>query len=320
MILFLYGEDAFRSREKLAEIKNKFLEKTSSGSVPGVVDFEENKNAKISEKIGTGGLFSEKRLIIVKNLLNAPESVQGEALEFFKGKKYLAGDKNTVVVFWESGVPKKGNDVFKYLLKFAKAQNFEKLTGAKLSSWVLERLKKENPEIGISKIALEKLIFFCGGDADRLDSEIKKLGSYKEKGEISENDIELLVKAEISANIFETIEALSSGDKKKALRLLHNQMEQDEDPFYVLNMYVYQFRNLLKIGDFYFQGGRDKNQIARQAKIHPYVVQKGMAQLKNFTFPKLKNVYQKLAEIDLGAKTGKISNLELALDKFVVEM
>lgn len=320
MLLFLYGEDAFRSREKLTEIKNKFLEKTGSGSVPSVVDFEEDKNGRISEKIGAGGLFSEKRLIIVKNLLNAPEAIQGEALEFLKKKKDRIEDKNTVLVFWESGVPKKSNSVFKHLLKFAKAQNFEKLTGAKLSGWVLERLKKENPQIGISKMALEKLVAFCGGDADRLDSEGKKLGSYKEKGEISESDIELLVKAEISANIFETIEALSSGDKKKALRLLHNQMEQDEDPFYVLNMYVYQFRNLLKIGEFYFQGGRDKNQIARQAKIHPYVAQKGMAQLKNFTFPKLKNVYQKLAEIDLGAKTGKISNLELALDKFIVEL
>jgi len=320
MILFLYGHDSFRSRERVAEIKNKFLEKTGPGAVPVVVDFEEDKNARISEKIGAGGLFSEKQLIIFKNLLNATEEVQSEALEFLKRKKDLSDDKNTVAVFWESGVPKKSNGIFKHLLKFSKAQNFEKLSGGKLSSWILSRFKKENPEISISRMALEKLIVFCGGETERLDSEIKKLGSYKEKGEINESDIELLVKAEINANIFETIEALSSGDKKKALRLLHNQLEQDEDPFYVLNMYVYQFRNLLKIGEFYFKGDRDNNQIGRQAKIHPYVAQKGMAQLKNFTLPKLKSIYQKLAEIDLGAKTGKISNLELTLDKFVVEI
>jgi DNA polymerase III delta subunit len=84
-------------------------------------------------------------------------------------------------------------------------------------------------------------------------------------------------------------------------------------------MYVYQFRNLLKIGEFYWQGRRNQHEISKVAKLHPFVVQKTLGQLKNFTEQKLLRIYKKLQELDLKAKTGKI-DINLALDKFVVEI
>ena len=48
MIIFLYGEDGFRSQEKLKGIKDKFLEKNSSGSGLSYFDFEEDKNRVFS--------------------------------------------------------------------------------------------------------------------------------------------------------------------------------------------------------------------------------------------------------------------------------
>jgi DNA polymerase III delta subunit len=67
MIIFLYGEDEFRSLEKLAEIKNKFLEKNKEGAPLSVFDFTE-KDWNIEEiimSISSGGLFSSKKLVKV---------------------------------------------------------------------------------------------------------------------------------------------------------------------------------------------------------------------------------------------------------------
>jgi DNA polymerase III delta subunit len=84
-------------------------------------------------------------------------------------------------------------------------------------------------------------------------------------------------------------------------------------------MYIYQFRNLLKVGDYYFSGLSDKYAIAKKTKLHPFVVQKNLAQLSQFSLNSLKNIYQKLEEIDYKVKNGEIE-IELALDKFIMEL
>ncbi|MCD6149601.1 DNA polymerase III subunit delta [bacterium] len=353
MLLFLYGEDSFRSGEKLAGIKNKFLQKDKIGSGLSIVDFEENgEEANLPEIAGARGLFSVKRLVIAKNLiLSGTAGNQSEALNFLESnKKNLQASQDLVLVFWEKGLPRKNNKLFKFLLANSKSQNFEKLSGGKLSAWILKRVQSLGGKISLP--ALNKLAAYVGSDLFQMDNEIEKLVNYvspsekglsageakvesgEKNGIITETDIDLLVKSKIKANIFETIDALASKDKKKALELLHNQLEKGDDPFYIFSMYVYQFRNLLKIGGFfaqgaapaggqgsasgrYFQGNTNQYEIAKLAKLHPFVAQKGIAQLRGFTLAQLKKIYKKLGEIDFQIKTGKV-DIILALDKFVV--
>jgi DNA polymerase III delta subunit len=49
------------------------------------------------------------------------------------------------------------------------------------------------------------------------------------------------------------------------------------------------------------------------------VVRKSLAQLRNFSFEKLKRIYKNLGEIDLAVKTGRLEK-NLALDKFLAEL
>lgn len=321
MIIFLYGSDDFRSREKLDEIKAKFLEKTHSGSSLSVVDFEEHANARsVFDALQAGGLFSEKKLVIVKNIFSAGTAdIQHEVLQFLETHEYLLHDTDGVTVFWEKGLPKGKPKLFSYFLKKTKNQNFEPLKGKKLSDWAVKRLQEENLQVRFTSQALSLLTLYAGDDLFFLDNEIRKLANYKNEGVISENDVDLLVKSKLEANIFETIEALSSGQKKKALELFHQQLAQGEDAFYIFSMYVYQFRNLLKIAEFYFEGERNQYTIAKMAKLHPFAAGKGMAQLRNFTPEKLKKIYRSLETMDIAAKTGK-TDLAGALDKFIVEM
>ena len=71
MFIFLYGADTFRSNEKLSALKNKYLEKSSSGTDLSVLDYEENSSAKnLSNLLSAQGLFSTKQLVIVKNSMS----------------------------------------------------------------------------------------------------------------------------------------------------------------------------------------------------------------------------------------------------------
>lgn len=319
MIIFLYGEDAFRSSKKLKELKDKFLEKNKSGLKS--VDFSENQNfglEKIKEAIGEKSLFSEKQLIIFKNFLSLGAKIQTEILEYLKKEKTLFEDKDTVLIFWEKVNLKKGNKLFEFLEKESKKQKFEILGGAKLTQWIENQVKEINPKVSISKKATEKLILLIGSDLLNLQNEIEKISNYKNEGIIKEEDVDILVKGKINSNIFETIEAISSGNKKKAIDLFHKQLKSNPDPFYILSMYVFQIRNLLKIEDALAKTG-NQYEIAKITKLHPFVVQKGIGQSRFFGKAKLKNIFRKLQEIDLKVKTGK-AEIVGALEKFIVEI
>ena len=330
MIIFLYGEDEFRSLEKLNEIRNKFLEKNSSGSGLSSFDFEEEKETKLSEikkAFGSKGLFFEKQLVIIKNLLKiSKKDFISDTVDFLKSLKNIFEDKDLVVVFWEKGKTNEKNELFKVLndktglpAGRAKSQKFDLLSGAKLSSWINSELEKENNKMKISPKAIEKLAAYSGGELAVIQNEIKKLANYKNEGIIDENDVELLVKEKISSNIFEAIEAISSGNKKQALKLLHDQLQKGEDPIYLLMMYVYQFRNFLKVSEYTERGERNGYDIAKKAGLHPFVVQKILGQIHRFSPERLKNIYQKLQIIDEKIKTGK-GEVKVELDRFIVEI
>ncbi|MFA6285251.1 MAG: DNA polymerase III subunit delta [Parcubacteria group bacterium] len=318
MIIFFFGEDEFQSIQKLAEIKNRFLEKNKEGSSLSVFDFSQ-KDWSIEEiimNISSGGLFSLKKLVVIKNIFSAKKDIENEKFEKFLKSEAKKEKSDLILIFWEGGKVKKSGKLYKLLRKIAKCQEFEPLEGAKLKNWIINEIKER--EALISLAAVEKLMIFVGNDLNLLSREIEKLSTYKNKGEISSEDIDLLVKSKIDTDIFKTVDALARGDKKTALKMMHDHLEAGEDPFYLLSMYFYQFRNLVKVKPL-VEKNMPPAEIASRLKMHPFVARKSVEQSRNFSWEKLKTLYNSLCEIDFESKTGK-TDIILALDKFVAGM
>lgn len=317
MLLFLYGEDSFRSNERLNSLKEKFFKKNTSNASSSVFDFDEDASfEKLSLALRGSGLFSSNKLIVVKNFLNSNKTEQDKLFEYLKHNEV---SEDIDLVFWEEGEPRKNNKLFKFLLEKFESERFGKLSGAQLSDWIKKEFCKNKTNIDAQ--ALNKLSSFVGDDLLQAKNEIDKLVNFVQEKTITEKDVELMVSSKVEANIFETIEAISAGNKNRALKLFHDQLSYGDDPFYIFSMYVYQFRNLLKIGSFYFggvdsKGIDDKNIIAKETRLHPFVVQKGIYQLKNISLQKLKNIYQYLEKIDSEVKGGKIE-MKNAIDKLI---
>lgn len=321
MLIFLFGADTFRSLEKLSDLKNKYFEKNSSGTDLSVLDYEENATLKpLGDILAAKGLFSSKQLVIVKNAMTKGSTdQQKDILTFLKANESLKKDSETILVFFEGGSPKKNGALYKFLFTNASKQEFAPLQGVQLSNWIKNYAKNLQQDSEIEQSALNMLIAATGNDLTILSNEITKLVNFKNGGKNSAKDVELLVNAKVNSTMFETIEALASGNKARALDLLHEQIAKGEDVYYILSMYTYQIRTLLKIGDFYWQGMTSAPQIAQASGIHPYVIQKSLGQLRNLTETKTKQMLRDLAEIDQNAKTGKIDPL-LALDTFIISL
>jgi DNA polymerase-3 subunit delta len=310
MLILLYGEDTFRSRQKLKEIVDQYRLKHQSGLdliylKKGDLDFD-----KVRRKIESVSMFNEKKLVIIEDAFN-DTVFQENFLKYLRRSK-LKENQNIVVVFYQAGKLTLG--AFKNQINMK--EEFRPLEGNNLINW----LKKQSAQNGASlePEATKKLIAYVGNNLWQLNNELNKLASYKTNQVITERDVDLMVRAKLDVNIFKTLDALAQRDKKTAFRLLHKHLSQGENAIYLFTMFVYQVRSLLKLKDL-IDKGVPYYQLAQKSGLHPFVVKKSSQQLKNFSLDQLKRIYQRLLEVELSLKKGRLDG-PTALDLLVAEI
>jgi len=315
MIIFLYGEGTYRAGQKLKEIVEHYKKIHKSGLNLKYFNCQDKSDQVIfddfRDEIRQTSIFKEKKLAIITNPFS----------NFDFKKKFLAARKDfinsqDIILFYEQGKVNQKDSLFTFLKKNAKRQEFELLGGQRLKIWIEKEFEKYKTQI--KSEAIEKLIEYIDNDLWRMSQEIRKLVSYKNKKQIKTKDIELLVKPKIETDIFKTTNAVSQKNKKQALELLHKHLEKGDSPLYLLSMINFQFKNLLIIGEL-IEKDNPYNAIFKKSGLHPFVVKKSYFQSQKFTFQELKKIFQKIFQVDLDIKTGRIEPKK-ALDMFIAEI
>lgn len=309
MIIFLYGEDTYRSSLKLKEIIEKYKKSHKSGVNLKFFNIKDSDYQSFSDQFKINSMFSEKKLVIVKNFF-LRKNFQDSFLEEIKS--FL--DSDDVIVIHEKEKIDKRKKSFKTLSKKTKSQEFKFLKEGKIEQWIKKEFEKTNSKI--DQEAVETLINYIGNDLWQASNEIKKLSSYKK--EIKKRDVQLLVRPKIETNIFKTIDAIAKKDKKTALNLIKEHLEKGDSPLYILSMINFQFRNLLIVKDF-VEKYTPYNLIIKKSNLHPFVVKKSYEQSKKFDFRELKKIYQKILKVDFEIKTGKIDP-QIGLEIFIAKI
>ncbi len=310
MIIFLYGPDTYRSRQKLNEVVGHYKKIHKSGLDLKYFDLREEDFQDFKGQFQSVSMFAGKKLFILEDVSQNKDFKE----RFLENAKKFANSENAIL-FYEAGEAPK-DKFFASLKKIGECQEFKSLEGQKLRNWVRKELKEYGSEI--NEKALNKLIDFVGNNLWQMGNEIKKLASYKNKKKIEEEDIELLVKPEIETDIFKTIDALAARNKKQAIELLHEHIDKGDSPLYLLSMINFQFRNLLIIKDL-IEKRKPFYAFSKETGLHPYVIKKSCNSAQKFTFQELKKIYQKIFQVDLGIKTGRIEP-GVALDVFIAEI
>lgn len=320
MIIFLYGEDSFRSRLKLKEFKEKFIREVDpDGNSLVTIDGETTNLSKISDATNSASLFCRKRMIVVENILkNKSKIVQDEVADFLK--KQEKGQDN-ILIFWDehSGEKLGKNRLFNFLRKAGEnkfVQTYEPLSNSALATWVKSEIAKRGGNI--TPQAVTELCALAGNDLWFLNNEIDKLIAYRKGEEITEEDIRGMVRGRIDENIFALTDAIAARNKALTMELIYHELDAGAAETYLLFMILRQFKILLQIKVGLEEGlaGRD---LAQHLKLHPFVVQKSSSQVRNFSLELLKRIISKLVEIDSGIKTGR-EDLLTALNLLFVKI
>ncbi|MCD6471088.1 DNA polymerase III subunit delta [bacterium] len=320
MIVFIYGEDTYRSKKYLLALKNKFIKKRDHQGFSIInLDGQFLTSEQFRKNVLSAGLFSQKRLIIIKNILkNKNDNLFKEIISYLEK---IRNDENNVVIFWEGIIGSNENTKLFSILrqeKFAKEFTFLKL--GELINWIRKKIKKSGKNI--SQEALFFLAQKIGANLWQMDNEINKILAYCEKKKIIEmNDVKLLIDIKPEENIWLLINALGDKDKKSALKLLNDQIILGKDISYILAMLTRNYRILLKVKDVLNQKKyfHDVESLAKYLSIHPYAAKMALENVKKYSFKELKNIYQKLSQIDIFIKTSSLDP-HLLLDLFITDL
>lgn len=316
MILFLYGQDTYRSHQKLNEIIDQYKRIHQTGLNLKYFDFKKKEISyqDFKDEFKIFPMFKEKKLIVLKNIFSNSESKKG----FLKDIKDFK-DSEHLILIYEKGEILSNNSFLKKIKKQAKSQEFNYLEGQKLKNWIKKEF--ENYQLNIEPGVLEKLIDFVGNDLWQIIQEIRKLTAYRineKDSEIKVNDVEILVRPKIETDIFKTIDFIISDNKKRAFQLLKKHFQKGDSPLYLLSMINFQFRNLLIVKNL-IEKQIPYSTILKQSGLHPFVIKKSYSQSQKFTIERLKKIYQKIFQVDIDIKTGRLEP-ETALDLLVAEI
>lgn len=302
-VYLLSGEETYLTRQ--------FCERLSAAITDGdsmnVNRFQE-KNPDIREIISladTMPFFAESRLIIIENsgLFKRDSSELADYLPQMP--------ETTHIIFREDDIDKR-NRLFKKIKEIGYFTEMKRQTEAELERWILTILKKEH--INLTRSTMSYLLETIGTDMNVIRNELDKIISYLGDRKVLEpQDIDAICSRQISGQIFEMIDAMSSKNRQKAFRLYYDLIALKEPPMRILFLITRQYLQLYQIKEMQ-QNGLSGQALASQAGLSSYAVRKVAQRASRFDKEDLKHCIEECALMDEQIKTGQIR------DSIAVEM
>ena len=294
MIILFHGKDSYRIKEKIDEFVKAYKEKNKNYFGLNYLNGKEITLFDLKEEMLSYSMFSEKKLIIVNNLLSNQKNKE----DFLSQIDLFKKSENILILVEENEV------LGKIIDDFDKVNKFDLLSGLKLKDWIKKKVLSLESEI--EEEAINKIVEYIGGDLWQINNELMKLSSYSKK--ITSDNVSKMVRPKNEINIFDTLDAVAQKNKKKAISLLRIHVDKGDSPIFLLSMIASQIRNIISVKN---------GTVVKQ--MNPFVYKKSVSQAKNFTMEDLKKIYSRILELDFEIKMGKI-NPDISLDVLISEI
>ena len=316
MLIYIHGEDTFRSRQFLRKTIGDFKAKRDPrGFNTLIFDIGKEAPERVLGELLTLPFLAERRMLVLQNALSLSDK---EFLEKLLG--LVAENKipeANVAVFWQSepiGKTTEAKKLAELLAKEKFSYDFPKMTPAETAGWAAAEVKTRGGKIDrLAALWLAQ----NADDVWLLSSLLDQLVAYKKGEEIKTDDAKLFLEEKVDDNIFAMAEAIAIGDKKFAFKLLNEQRRMGEDESYLFAMILRQFKILLQMRDLWErEDGLTSEQFASRLGLHPFVVKKSLPLVRRHGLERLKEIYEELLEIDRRTKFG-LAKQNVLIDFFI---
>lgn len=224
-----------------------------------------------------------------------------------KMAEYLAQPNETAYfVFTESEVDKRSK-LFKTVQSRGHAAECAVQDENTLKRWVAGILAKEGKKA--TEKTIQQFLSKTGSDMDNIQSELEKLICFcMDREVITEEDVETVCTARISGHIFDMVDAIGSGQPKKALELYYDLLALREPPMRILFLIARQCNLLMQAKDLK-ASGFDNRTIASRLGIPPFAAGKYLAQASRFSMSALKQAVRRCVDTEEAVKSGRMNDM-----------
>ncbi len=307
-VYLLYGEEAY--------LKKQYKDRMTKAIIPDGdtmnYAYYEGKGINPAELVDlaeTMPFFAERRLIVAENS-GFFKNAAPELADYIKSMP-----DTTCLLFIENEVDKRGK-MYKAVKDRGRIVEMGRQDEKTLLYWIAGNVKKEGRQIKES--TARYLVSKTGTDMENLEKELEKLFSYTlGKDEITAADIDDICTTQITNKIFDMIEAVAAKRQKQALDYYYDLLALKEPPMRILYLLARQFKLLLEVKDLMGRGN-DKAQIAKTAKLHPFVAGKYMQQCRTFSKAELRDIMEEAASTEEMVKTGRMNDV-MSVEIFIVK-
>lgn len=288
MVTVLVGENDVARQQELTQIVHAFESEHGDMAVEKL-DGEEASYQRILEAVQSVPFLASKKLVLLRSPSVCKEFV--EQFEDFLGE---IADTNDVVIT-EVKLDKR-LAYYKALKKLQGFQEFALLDGYGVATYAVDVAKANGATL--SSADARYLVERVGANQLAVQHEVEKLALYDEK--ITRQAIDLMTEPTPQSSVFDLIESAFAGDARRTTRLYEEQKALKVEPQQIVAMLAWQLHVLALVKT---AGQRSPDDIAREAKVSPFVVRKSASLARSLAYVRLKELVTSLRELDERTKT-----------------
>ena len=297
----IIGDEAFARSQAIAALRKAVLADADPDlALSQYLGSDIEDASKLFDELRTTPFLAPRRLVLVESAAPFVAKAKEPLL------KYLAKPSRTGVLVLVLEKLARNEKLGKAVRNIGMAIACKAPRDRELPGWIGARARVHGKRM--DSAAARRLAECVGINLPMLDQNLAKLALYVgQRDTITEADVDALVEDLPITTIFKLTDALGTKNPAKALRVLDNLLEQNNEPAYIISMVRWAMERLINTRTL-LDAGKAPNDIARVLKMRPgYFFDQTVAQAQRRTRAELQHGFRLLLQTDLDTKTSTMN-------------
>ncbi len=292
---------------------NDSLKKIVSNNEYETYDAINNDLKTILENNSVNSLFSEQRIVVVKNAdYFGSKSKDASILE-----AYLKDEVDDLLLIF---ITDQKIDSRKKIVKVLRERNALIECPVLSVKDIVNIIGNDFNNDGY-KVTQEILYYIVNSSMNNYDlvlNEVEKIKIYYNGGcVVNFEDVKNIVIPSVENNVFKLIDAVVNHQIVASFKIYNDLKILKEEPIKILNLLAREYRLILLCG-LYKRKQMSSFEISKKLALQPWQIDKYVSLITKYSTLKLKKILAELANIDFSIKSGKC-NKHLALEMFILK-
>lgn len=291
MVITFVGDNQHARSQAVRDEIEAFINQHGSLAVERY-DAAESEPEHILSAVESSSLLSPEKMVAIDNYeTNKPLTDQTETLL----EKVLPGVRLLINI---NKLDKRAA-FGKLLQKSTDFRVFSALSAGETAAWLVDLAEEKGGSL--DRATAQYLIEYVGSDQNGLQNELDKLILYDPK--ITRDTIHVMCQPQPTSTIFDLLDAGFRGQHQRALQLYDEQRRQQVEPLAIMSMIAWQLHIISLV---MLAGDRPAATIAKDAGVHPFVVQKTKNLVSRLKLAQLRSLLDDVLALEVAMKSRPI--------------